>query len=133
MSTQTSAHSAILAALTGAGVYAVPGPADELPSGADGRVAQAAVLWPSPRFHAGIRVNGEDSRGTDAVTVICVGATAFDALAVADKVHGALRGLRLSDKGSPLWQTAATRPEAEPNSDPVRVSLAVEYAAIEKD
>ena len=45
----TSVHTAIKAALIAAGVYAVDGPADDLPSDG-GVVRQAAVLWPSPAF-----------------------------------------------------------------------------------
>lgn len=132
MSTTTSVHAAVEAALAGAGVYAVYGPADALPTASDGLVEQAAVLWPRARFHGGIRASGDDSRGEDVITITCVGATARDALAVADKVHAAIGGLRVSDKGSPLTQTIATSPAPEPNADPVRVSLAVEYTTVTK-
>lgn len=132
MATSTSVHSAILEALTDAGVYAVLGPADDLPSGSDGRVAQAAVLWPQARFHTYTRATGTRSGGSDRVIVTCVGASSFDALAVADKVDAAVGGLRLSDKGGVLVQTVASTPAVEPNTDPVRVSLAVEYTTITK-
>lgn len=128
----TSVHSAILAALQGAGVYAVPGPADDLPVAADGRVAQAAVLWPAAPLHAYTRLVGESSGRRDRVTVICVGPTAFDALAVADKVEAAIGGMRTSPKGGTLQQTASTEPAAEPNADPVRVSMALEYTTTTK-
>ena len=132
MATSTSVHGAILAALQAAGVYAVLGPADELPGGSDGRVAQAAVLWPQARFNDYGRASGGRSGGVDVVLVTCVGATTFDALAVADKVDAALGGLRLSDKGGTLAQTIASTPDVEPNTDPVRVSLAVEYSTVTK-
>lgn len=132
MSTTTALHAAIVTALTDAGVHAVYGPADDLPTAADGLVAQAAVLWPRARFNGGLRACGDDSRGEDVLTITCVGATVRDALAVADKVHSAIGGLRLSSKGSPLSQTIATSPTPEPNADPVRVSLAVEYSTITK-
>ena len=132
MATSTSVHSAILEALTDAGVYAVLGPADELPGGSDGRVAQAAVLWPQARFNDYGRASGGRSGGVDVVLVTCVGATTFDALAVADNVAAALGGLRLSDKGGTLAQTIASTPAVEPNTDPVRVSLAVEYSTVTK-
>jgi hypothetical protein len=62
----------------------------------------------------------------------CVGATTFDALAVADKVETAVGGMRLSERGGTLRQTLATQTSTEPNTDPVRVSLAVEYSIITK-
>ena len=132
MPSTTSVHAAILAALTGAGVHPVFGPVLDLPRASDGRVAPAAVVWPSARLNAYRRTSGGRSGGDDRVTVICVGPTAFDALAVADKVDAALGGLVLSNKGGPLAQTATTTPTPEPNADPVRVSLAVEYAATTK-
>lgn len=132
MPTSTSVHSAILAALQGAGVYSVIGPADDLPTAADGRVGQAAVLWPQARFNDYGRASGGRSGGVDTVLVTCVGATSFDALAVADKVDAEIGGLRVSEKGGVLVQTIATAPVAEPNTDPVRVSLAVEYSVVTK-
>lgn len=132
MTTATAAHGAILDALTASGLYAVFGPADDLPTGGDGLIAQAAVLWPSPGLYQYTRTSGDSSGRGDAVTVICVGATVRDALAVADKVEAAIGGMRLSPKGGPLRQTVATRPAAEPNADPVRVSMAVEYTATTK-
>jgi len=130
--TASGIHNAILTALQEAGVYAVHGPADVLPTGADGRVGQAAVVWPSPRLNAYTRADGGRSGGMDRATVICVGATVLDAVAVADKVDAALGGLRLSDKGGTLRQTVATSPAAEPNANPVRVSMAIEYAVVTK-
>lgn len=132
MPTTTSVHAAIMAALTGAGVAAVYGPADDLPTGADGLLAQAAVLWPAPRLNAYTRMEGTSSGGTDRVIIHCVGATARDALAVADKVEAAIGGMVLSDKGGTLRQVIALAPEPEPNADPVRVSMAVEYTTITK-
>ena len=101
----TSVHTAIKAALIAAGVYAVDGPADDLPSDG-GVVRQAAVLWPSPGFHAYTRVSGSSSGRIDRVLITCVGVTTFDAL--------------------------VTQPISEPNADPRRVSLAVEYTTITK-
>lgn len=126
----TSVHTEIKAALVAAGVYAVDGPADDLPT-VDGVVGQAAVLWPSPGFHTYTRVSGSSSSRVDRVLVTCVGATTFDALAVADLVEATLGGLRLSG-GDVLRQTLATQPSPEPNADPQRVSLAVEYTTITK-
>ena len=132
MNTTTSVHALIKSALTAAGVNAVYGPATNLPT-IGGVVAQSAVLWPSSRLNAYTRACGRSSGGTDRVVITCVGATTRDALAVADKVEAAIGGLVLSAKGSPLRQVAATQPVPEPNADPVRVSLAVEYTTITKD
>ena len=126
----TSVHAAIKAALIAAGVYAVDGPADDLPSDA-GVVRQAAVLWPSPGSHTYTRVSGSSSSRIDRVLITCVGATTFDALAVADAVEAAVGGLRLSG-GDVLRQSLVTQPISEPNADPRRVSLAVEYTTITK-
>ena len=132
MATATSVFAAIKAALTAAGLAAYDGPADDLPTAADGLVAQAAVLWPS-RLNQYSRMNGHNSGASDRVTVTCVGPTVRDALAVADKVDAALGGLMLSAKGGTLRQTAVSgAPVPEPNADPVRVSIAVEYSAITK-
>ena len=128
--TVTAVHGEIKAALVAAGVYVVDGPADDLPS-VGGVVGQAAVLWPSPGFHNYTRVSGSSSGRVDRVLVTCVGATPFDALAVADAVESALGGLRLIG-GDVLRQTLATQPSPEPNADPRRVSLAVEYTTITK-
>ncbi len=132
MTTTTSVHAAIGAALTAAGVAWVYGPADDLPTGADGLLAQAAVLWPAPRLNDYSRMIGQRSGGTDRVLIHCVGATARDALAVADKVEAAIGGLVLSAKGGTLRQVLSLAPEPEPNADPVRVSMAVEYTTITK-
>lgn len=133
MATASSVYAAVKAALTSAGVAAYDGPAEDLPVDDDGLVAQAAVLWPS-RLNTYTRMNGHNSGATDRQTIICVGATTLDALAVADKVEAAIGGLMLSPKGGTLQQVddVPRLPEPEPNADPVRVSLAVEYAAITK-
>lgn len=131
MTTTTSVHAQIRAALVAAGVHAVDGPADDLPL-VDGLVGQAAVLWPSAGLHAYTRATGTRSGRTDRVTITCVGATTFDALAVADKVEAAIGGMRLSARGGTLRQAFVTQPIPEPNADPRRVSLAVEYSTITK-
>ena len=128
--TVTSVHTEIKAALIAAGVHSVDGPADDLPSDG-GVVGKAAVLWPSPGFHTYTRVSGASSGRIDRVLVTCVGATTYDALAVADAVEAAIGGLRLSG-GDVLRQTLVTQPSPEPNADPRRVSLAVEYTTITK-
>lgn len=130
--TTTSVHALIKAALVSAGIAAVDGPADDLPAGPDGLLAQAAVLWPAPGLYQYQRASGTRSGRADRVVITCVGATARDALAVADKVEAAIGGMVLSAKGGTLRQTAASQPAPEPNADPVRVSLAVEYSTITK-
>lgn len=131
MTTTTSVHEQIKAWLEADGVNAVYGPATDLPTD-DGLIAQTAVLWPSPRAHAYTRASGDSSGGTDRVIVTCVGATVLDALAVAAAVEASIGGRHVSAKGGTLRQTVATSPAPEPNSDPVRVSLAVEYSVITK-
>ena len=131
MTTATGVHALIKAALVAAGVNAVDGPATNLPTDG-GLIAQAAVLWPSAGLYAYTRAVGTSSGRADTVTITCVGATARDALAVADKVEAAIGGMVTSAKGGTLRQTAATAPAPEPNADPVRVSLSVEYSTITK-
>lgn len=129
--TATSVHALIRAALVGAGVHAVDGPADSLPV-VDGLVGQAAVLWPVPGEHQYTRSSGTRSGRADRVTVVCVGATVADAIAVAERVEYAIGGLRTSAKGGTLRQVLATTPTPEPNTDPRRVSLSVEYSTVSK-
>lgn len=131
MTSQSALHEAVRSALVSAGVHAVYGPADDLPT-VDGLVGQAAVLWPSPGLHLRSRMNGSSASRGDRVTITCVGATALDALAAADAVEAAIGGMRVSVDGGVLTQTVATLATAEPNSDPRRVSLAVEYAITTK-
>jgi hypothetical protein len=131
MTTTTSVHGDIFDALEATSLHVAYGPATDLPT-TGGLVAQSAVLWPFPRAYAYTRANGESSGGTDRLTVTCVGATVRDALAVADKVEAAIGGMRLSSKGGTLRQTGASVPTPEPNADPARVSMAVEYSTVTK-
>lgn len=130
--TATSIYTAAKAALTVAGVAAYDGPADDLPTGADGLVAQAAVMYPGRLGHDLRRMSGGRSGAEDAVTVHCVGATVLDALAVSDKVAAAFAGLKLSAKGGPMGQSSREGAVVEPNADPRRVSIAVEYTSVTK-
>ena len=131
MTTTTSVHGDIFDALDATSLHVTYGPATTLPS-TGGLVAQSAVLWPLPRLNTYARSNGESSGGTDRLLITCVGATTRDALAVADKVEAAIGGMRLSSKGGTLRQIGATIPAPEPNADPVRVSMAVEYSTVTK-
>ena len=90
------------------------------------------VLWPAPGLYQYDRMIGQRSGREDRLVITCVGATSRDALAVADKVENAIGGMVLSAKGGTLRQTIATQPVPEPNADPVRVSLAVEYTTTTK-
>ena len=64
--------------------------------------------------------------------LITAGVYAVDGpAAVADAVEAAVGGLRLSG-GDVLRQSLVTQPSPEPNADPRRVSLAVEYTTITK-
>ena len=133
MTSSTSVHAAIRDALADAGVYAVFGPAEDLPRGEDGLIGQAAVLWPAAPLHDYVRVSGDASGRRDRVSVVCVGATVLDALAVADQVEAAVGGMRVSEGGGTLRQIVSTSsPVPEPNSDPTRVSMSVEYATVTK-
>ena len=131
MTTQTAVFGLVEAALSTAGLYVVEGPAENLPK-EGGLIAQAVVLWPSPALHAYTRMTGTRSGRLDRVRATCVGATARDALAVADKVEAAIGGMRTSPNGGTLRQVLATDPVAEPNADPRRVSLYVEYSTTTK-
>lgn len=130
MATSTKVHAEVKAALEAAGLHVQWGPADSLPT-VDGLPGQAVVLWPAAPIHDHGRMCGGRSGRTDLVAVTCVGATSLDALAVADKVEAAIGGVRLPSGGL-LRQAAASRPVAEPNTDPRRVSLGVEYSTITK-
>lgn len=134
MSTVTATHALVRDALLAAGVYAVDFPADDLPVDPEtGLVGQAAVLRAHPGGYQYTRASGTRSGREDRLTVICVGATGNDALAVAGQVEEAIGGMRLSDRGGTLRQSVAMeQPVAEPNSDPRRVFLAVEYVVITK-
>jgi hypothetical protein len=127
----TSVHADIKAALVYAGINAVDGPADDLPT-VDGLIGQAAVLWPSPGLHAYTRASGTSSGRSDRVLIQCVGAMNNDALAVADAVEEAVGGMVLSPKGGTLRQVLATEPVPEPNADPRRVAMAVIYEVTNK-
>ena len=132
MTTQSAVFGAVESALSAAGLHVQEGPARDLPT-VDGLVGQAVVLWPTAGLHTYSRVTGTRSGRTDRLRLTCVGATGRDALAVADKVEAAIGGLRLSARGGTLRQVLASDPTPEPNSDPQRVSLLLEYTTITKE
>ena len=129
--TVSALHATIKEALTDAGLHVQFGPAINLPT-EGGMVSQAVVLWPAPGAHQYQRASGTRSGRVDRVTMTCVGATALDAVAVAEAVELAIGGMRLSDKGGTLRQSVATSPEVEPNANPRRVSCALEYTTVTK-
>ena len=131
MTTQTAFFGLVEAAARAAGLHVVAGPADDLPT-EGGLIAQAVVLWPSAGLHDYDRMCGTRSGRADRLRATCVGPTARDALAVADKLEAAIGGMRTSAKGGTLRQTFATDPVVEPNADPRRVSLYVEYSTTTK-
>lgn len=133
MSTSSSVFATIRAALEAGGVSVFDGPARDLPMDpGTGTVGQAVVLWPGAPLHSYSRQCGSSSGRTNRVLVTCVGASSLDALAVADRVEAAVGGLRVDARGGTLRQVLATDPVPEPNTDPLRVSLAVEYTVITK-
>lgn len=130
--TSAASHELIKATLIAAGIDAEYGPRKVIPVGTDGKVKQAAVLYPTAPLHQYPRTSGGSSGREDTVTVVCVGPTVLDALNVADEVEQAIGGMRLPGKGGTLRQTVSTNPAPEPNADPVRVSMSVEYSTITK-
>lgn len=130
--TTTGTHALIKAALTAAGIHAVDHPALDLPAGPDGLIAQAVVVRPSTGQYQYTRASGTSSGRIDGVTLYCVGATGYDALAVADKVEAAIGGMRLSSKGGTLRHDFKTDPAPEPNADPRRVEVVLGYSTITK-
>lgn len=113
-------------------VPAFLGPAPTLPT-SQGKVTQCAVLWATAGASRN-RANANVADRVDTFTVICVGATALDALAVAGKVREALTGVVTHAGASPIREVSpASAPAAEPNTDPVRVSVALQFTTISKE
>lgn len=109
------------------------GPASSLPT-QGGKVAQSAVLWPTAGTMRHRANAGQGADRVETFTVICLGPSALDALAAADKVRAALTGLVLRPGASPMRETGVpTSPAAEPNTDPVRVSLSLQFTTISKE
>lgn len=134
MPTTTSVHILIKAALvTEFGEqYALDWPADELPKSADGLIAQAVVILPEPGVLRSVRASGGSSGRDDTARLYCVGPTRYDVLAVVDRVRGAVFGLRTSAKGGVLREAIAQDMGTEPNTDPVRHLVYLEYTTVTK-
>lgn len=112
------------------------GPAEVLPT-VGGKVRQCAVLWPS----TGVEATRADSTAVyqrrDTLRVVCVGQTVLDALAAAQKTRQALHGVRLTASGrggGRIREAGFTGdPVPEPGTDPVRVSLTLQFEAHTKE
>lgn len=112
------------------------GPAEKLPT-SGGRVVQCAVLWPTPGTET-TRSNMAVHRRDDSLRVVFVGATVLDCLAAVDKGRRALQGARLAASGyggGPIWEGGfvGADPIPEPGTDPVRVSLSVQFDLVSKE
>jgi len=134
MSTLTAWHEEVRRALD-AVLPAQYGPADSLPT-EGGSVQPCAVLWPTAGTLQS-RSSGGPHQRTDSVAVVFVAGTVLECLAAVGKGRKALEGARLiaSGRGGGAVReggfTGAT-PIAEPGTDPVRVSLSIQFDAITK-
>lgn len=111
------------------------GPADTLPTNG-GRVVQCCVLWPSTGTLQS-RNGAPVHQRTDSVTAVFVGATVLDALAAVGKGRKALEGARLTASGKGGGRVreggfTGAQPTPEPGTDPVRVSLSIQFDAVTK-
>lgn len=127
-------HREVLATL-GTALPTFLGPAEKLPT-VDGRIAQCAVLWPTTGEER-VRNAGGVHQRTDTVAAVFVGATSLDALAAVQKGRAALEGARLVASGAGGGRVreggfVGAAPTVEPGTDPVRVSLTVQFTAITK-
>ena len=112
------------------------GPADTLPL-EEGSVAQCCVLWPTTGTEQS-RNGAPVHQRTDSVIAVFVGATVLDALAAVGKGRRALEGARLTASGRGGGRVreggfTGAQPTPEPGTDPVRVSLSVQFDAISKE
>lgn len=134
MSTLTAWHNEVRQTLNAA-LPTQFGPADTLPT-EDGSVVQCAVLWPTTGALAR-RANGGTHQRTDSVLAVFVGPTVLDCLAAVGKGRKALEGARLVTSGNGGGRVVeggftGAQPTPEPGTDPVRVSLTVQFDSITK-
>lgn len=113
------------------------GPADSLPKDPTGRVAQCAVLWPTSGTETTRNAGGVHER-TDTVRVVFVGPTVLDCLAAVQKGRAVLADAHLTASGAGGGAVreggfTGADPTPEPGTDPVRVSLSVQFDAITKE
>lgn len=109
------------------------GPANDLPT-RDGSVEQSAVIWATP----GETAHRANTRATherrESFNIVCVGATALDALAAAQKVRGAINYWVPNKGAAPVTETGlAMSPTTEPGTDPIRVSLTLQFKTTTKE
>ena len=135
MSTLTAWHNEVRNVLNAA-LPTQFGPAEDLPT-EGGSVVQCAVLWPTTGALA-TRSSGGPHQRTDSVLVVFVGPTVLDCLAAVGKGRKALQGARLVASGKGGGQVreggfTGGQPTPEPGTDPVRVSLSIQFDAITKD
>lgn len=134
MSTLTAWHNEVRNVLDAA-LPTQFGPADSLPT-EGGSVVQCAVLWPTTGTMAR-RASGGPHQRTDSVLAVFVGPTVLDCLAAVGKGRKALEGARLVASGPGGGRVAeggftGAQPTPEPGTDPVRVSLSIQFDAITK-
>lgn len=112
------------------------GPADDLPANG-GKVAQCVVLWPTAGTEQA-RFNDVVHQRNDSVLAVFVGPTVLDCLAAVGKGRKALQGSRLTASGPGGGRVreggfSGAQPVPEPGTDPVRVSLSIQFDAITKE
>ena len=135
MSTLTAWHNEVRNVLNAA-LPTQFGPAEDLPTDG-GKVAQCCVLWPTTGTTQA-RSNGVVHQRNDSVIAVFVGPTVLDALAAVGKGRKALEGSRLVASGPGGGRVreggfTGAQPTPEPGTDPVRVSLSIQFDAITKD
>lgn len=135
MASLTAWHNEVKNVL-GAALPTFFGPAVDLPA-EGGKVAQCAVLWPTTGLEQS-RNGSPVHRRDDSVVVVFVAATVLDALAAVGKGRKALQGARLVSSGRGGGQVreggfTGAQPVPEPGTDPVRVSLSIQFDAISKE
>lgn len=112
-------------------------PVETLPALPSGKVAQCAVIWATPGTGR-MRANHRDvHERAEQFNIVCVGATALDALAAADKVRHAITGrvLTAQGKGMAVSEDLFTPPPPaiEPGTNPVRVTTTLQFRATTKE
>ena len=133
MTSQVEVYFEVKDRLTASGIVALDGPAgDLLPRDQYGLVAPCVVMYPSAGQPQVTRMSGGSSGRDDAVTLVCAGHTPLDAAAVAHDVQAALDGYRLPSGGLLAPGMIGGAPAVEPNADPQRASMPLEYRTTTK-
>lgn len=109
------------------------GPADDLPT-RDGSVEQSAVIWATPGDPAHRANTKASHERRESFNIVCVGATSLDALASAQKVRAAIAYWVPNAGAAPVTETGLSMsPAAEPGTDPVRVSVTLQFTTTTKE